>query len=342
MSEAAGSNLPLYFQESLSCYQHSRRVVALHDPGDIAMANDNSVFRLPGDAVIYARDVFERSRNFVTYRLWDGLERHRLDAWINNFKTDEERYFAAKILDALIYRSRAQAVAMMREMFQRKIPDLQRRRKISPELSKVYSALKGEKDPNLRIVPVLAPADPPTKSGYLVGRSLRRSLGFSNSWIVNGTRVPKLLASGRTIIFFDDFLGTGNQFTKFVRSRRLEASVESGQCIYASLTAHKRGLSKIRKIYPNLHLVTVEVLNNNHALFDAEGGSFPDSENTAATARCFYYEFLRKRRIGAKKRTRLGFGSLELLYAFEDAVPNNSLPILWWPQSDSWRPLFDR
>ena len=305
------------------------------------MANDNSVFRLPGDAVIYARDVFERSRHFVTYRLWDGLERNRLDAWINNFKTNEERYFAAKILDSLIYRSRAQTVAMMREMFQRKIPDLQRRRKISPELSKVYSALKGQKDPNLRIVPVLAPSDPPTKSGYVAGRSLRRSLGFSNSWIVNGTRAPGLLASGRTIIFFDDFLGTGKQFTKFVRSRRLEASVKSGRCIYATLAAHKKGLSKLRKIYPYLHLVTVEVLNNNHALFDAEGGSFPDSENTTAIARSFYYEFLRKRRIGTKK-IRLGFGSLELLYAFEDAVPNNSLPILWWPQSNSWQPLFDR
>jgi hypothetical protein len=39
---------------------------------------------------------------------------------------------------------------------------------------------------------------------------------------------------------------------------------------------------------------------------------------------------------------RRGYGHFELVYAFEHAAPDNSLPILWWRFAPGWQWLFDR
>ena len=65
----------------------------------------SNTFALPRDGIVYTDTVFSRSRDFISYDVWSGVELHRLDQWIANFRTEEERYFAAKVLDALIYRS---------------------------------------------------------------------------------------------------------------------------------------------------------------------------------------------------------------------------------------------
>ena len=80
-------------------------------------------FRLPADGDIYVDRVFTRCRDLIGYQLWAGLQRSRLDSWIGNFRTSEERYFAARVLDALIYRSEDQTIALLRQLFRRVIPD---------------------------------------------------------------------------------------------------------------------------------------------------------------------------------------------------------------------------
>ena len=112
--------------------------------------------------------------------------------------------------------------------------------------------------------------------------------------------------------------------------------------VYASLAGHERGIDQLRTAFPGIHIATVETLDNSHALFHAEGGSFPDGVNSAETARDFYYNLISDRRFNITGPDRRGFGHFEIVYAFQHAVPDNSLPILWWADSDRWRPLFDR
>jgi hypothetical protein len=59
-------------------------------------------------------------------------------------------------------------------------------------------------------------------------------------------------------------------------------------------------------------------------------------------ARDFYYDLLDERQIRIDGPDRRGFGHYEIAYAFQHAVPDNSLPILWWSHSEHWKPLFDR
>ena len=231
----------------------------------------------------------------------------------------------------------------MQQLFQRTIPDLQRQKKISTTLSKIYTSLRENIEPGIRVVPIIPPGESPTKSGPAVARNLRRGLHFSSRWFVNPELVPSTLSKGHVVIFFDDFLGTGSQFIEFIQEANLEDSIKSGRCLYTPLVGHKDGIQKLRNEFPELSVGVVEKLDDNHALFHNDAISFPDSENTTELARNFYYDLLEKYGINLGGRDRRGFGCFELVYAFEHAVPDNSLPILWWEDSsNNWKSLFTR
>lgn len=299
-------------------------------------------FRLPTDGSIYSNSIFTRCRELIGYQLWSGLEQHRLDAWITNFRTPEERYLAARVLDSLIYRSDAQTIALMRQLFCRVVPDCAREDRLSPQLNNCYFSLRGMGDPRIRVVPVIPPNSPPTKSGPTIARHLKRTLRFNEAWIIYPDDVKRQLQHADAFVFVDDFLGTGTQFNDFLADTGLAAYVSSSCFIYASLAAHSLGLSNLTQAFPDLHVVTVETLDDSHALFHDTGGSFPDEVNSCETAKQFYYDLLDDRGFNIVGPDRRGFGHFEIVYAFEHAVPDNSLPILWWNELPQWRPLFDR
>jgi hypothetical protein len=299
-------------------------------------------FRTPKDASVYSDTVFTRCRDLIGYELWSGLKRHRLDAWIANFKLPEERYFAAKVLDNLIYRSDNQTDALMRQLLTRVIPDYARRCGLPAQLKHVYKALQGHADPRVRVVPVIPLDAPPTKSGPVIVRNLKRALRLNEKWMVYPQEVPHLLGTVDVVLFIDDFLGTGDQFTRFLAATKLGTHLDDVCCLYCPLAAHVKGVQNLKDDIPKLHVVAVEQLDDSHALFHPKSGAFPDEVNSAEAATEFYYDLLKSRGIDINPGSRRGFGHFELAYAFEHSVPDNSLPILWWGDSPHWRPLFDR
>jgi hypothetical protein len=300
-------------------------------------------FRLPRDGSIYADKIFSRCRDLISYHFWSGMPQHRLDAWIANFRTPEERYFAARVLDALIYRSDDQTLALLRELITRVIPDYARIHGLPPQLQDMYLKLRSPSmDPGIRIVPVLPPGAAPTKSGVILARHLKRALKIKENWIIHPDTVPAAISDGHTIIFVDDFLGTGDQFTKFLKATKLVPVASSTCFIYGCLAAHEEGIGFLRKECPSVHVATVEKLDDSHALFHNSAGSFPDGINSVDCAKEFYYQLLDDRGFGIIGPNRRGFGHLEIVYAFEHSVPDNSLPILWWDHSSQWQHLFDR
>ncbi|MCA9216997.1 MAG: hypothetical protein KDB27_28205 [Planctomycetales bacterium] len=302
-----------------------------------------NTFNVPADGSIYAETIFERCRDLIGYQIWSGLQRSRLDAWVANFQTAEERYFAARVLDALIYRSDDQTIALLRHLLCRVVPDYARIGGLPASLRQVYYSLRDPKiDPRVRVVPVIPPGAPPTKSGPLIARHLKRALKISERWIIHPERVAHEVSSIDAVIFVDDFLGTGHQFGQFLADTGLSTYLTSSCFLYACLAGHKHGIDTLRRAFPDLHVATVENLDDSHAVFHAESGSFPDGVNSIETAKDFYYDLLDDRGITIVGQDRRGYGHLEIAYAFEHAVPDNSLPILWWDQSDSWNPLFDR
>jgi len=80
-------------------------------------------FVVPSDGPTFIEQVRIRCEDLVRCDIWADLSIQRLNQWWSNFRTDIERYFAACLLDSVIYRSEAQTVALMRQLVQRALPD---------------------------------------------------------------------------------------------------------------------------------------------------------------------------------------------------------------------------
>ena len=303
-------------------------------------------FQLPRDGLTYTQEIFARCRNLIDRDIWRDLELSRFRRWIANFKTNEEKYFAACVLDALMYRSQDQTLALIKQMLQRTLPDLMRSDPPGfpmPSDWRVALSTPGRvADPGVRLVTAVTQSDPPTKSAHHVGRLLKRHFRVSEEWIIKAWEIGEHVARGiRTFVFIDDFLGTGDQFEKFYN----EEAIHSHPNIYAAyvpLVAHISGVSHLNRQLPVVRVRSVEVLTDAHALFSPVSKYFDDGVNGPGSARDFYYSLLQDRGIDLKDPHRGGFGGLELAYIFEHAAPDNCLPILWWRHSPQWIPLFDR
>ncbi len=62
-------------------------------------------FRVPDGQEHFYSYIVEKTKSLISEKAWLEMEALTLDAWLQNFETDEEKYFAAHMLDALIFRS---------------------------------------------------------------------------------------------------------------------------------------------------------------------------------------------------------------------------------------------
>ena len=311
--------------------------------------NPNSAtqpLRLPTDWRVYISEIKDRSESLIHYHIWSGLHVIRLRAWMSNFITDEERYFAACILDFLIYRSEDQTLALIKQLFQRVLPDLSR---LDPVPGVAFNnweyafKYRSHSEPGVRLVAVVKETDPPTKSSHVIVRLMKRNLGFNEAWIIRPEDIRVALKQGvKSFFFVDDFLGTGDQFEKFVKKQSLQKVINTAYCAYVPLVAHEKGINRLRSNLPKLRVEAVEVLNNSHSVFHQECPCFNDGINTPEVAKEFYYNLLRDRGVQIPGPKRRGYGHLALAFSFSHASPNNALPILWWAKAPNWKPLFDR
>ena len=62
-------------------------------------------FKIPTGYERFANEVFARFRNLLDKNVFSGITKLTLREWESNFATDEERYLAAHLLDALILKT---------------------------------------------------------------------------------------------------------------------------------------------------------------------------------------------------------------------------------------------
>jgi hypothetical protein len=307
------------------------------------MTNSSVIFTVPRDGESYISHILERCSDLIDTKIWQGIEKSNIEAWLTNFHTVEEKYFAAVILDALMYRSRAQTISLLIQLFQRILPDLVLQlgiRTLDPDWIAALSQTSN--DPRIRIVPVIRDNDPPTKSGILIARLLKRHLRIKEKWMLWPWQVESAINKGVSVILFlDDFLGTGLQFRRFIRRMHLETTLSRANFIYSPLVAHGKGLENLRHKVPQVSYTAVEILQEQHQLFSEESDFFKDGSNTSNSARQFYKEFLNKHKLSNLGSMAYGYGKLGVVYAFDHATPNASLPLLWL-DTENWTPLFNR
>ncbi len=304
-------------------------------------------FSLPKDGDVFINQIIERCEGLIYAGIWEGLDTIRLHTWMNNFNTPTERYFAACVLDALIYRSRAQTVAMMRQLFQRSLPDILRTEppNVNTETD-WYQQLQLPmyiKDAHIRIIPVIRSMDPPSKSGPLICRIYRRELMLNQKLMIWPWQIDFAKSVGvNAFLFVDDFLGTGEQFSNFMKHFAISNKLSNMDAIYAPLVGHEDGIKCLQNSYPELRICAVEILDKRHSLFAKNSLWFQDENNTndPMSARLFYNKLVKDRNLPVSG-CETGVGDLGIAYGFEHATPDNCLPILWI-RTDNWEPLLER
>jgi hypothetical protein len=297
----------------------------------------NSSFVVPRDGPAYTSQVFDIAEQLIRAGIWSGLDRDRLRLWRKNYNSPEEQYFSACCLDRLLYRSDAQTLALMRHLWTRKLPMLQRLLD-GPGGSFWIDSLREGTDKQVRVIPVVDAAHV-TKSGYLIARLLEKRLRVKSRYIKAMSAATSV--QDGTIIFVDDFLGGGTQFAALLTMNDLLEPSKSVRLIYAPLVAYEDGIARLKRQLPNVTIVAGEVLDSSHRVLTSASDAFADGVNTPDTASRFYYDMLARH--GLKIMPAIGEAAhLGVAYAFEHAAPNNSLEIFWQSSAATWTPLFDR
>ena len=148
---------------------------------------------------IYINEVVSKCEVLVKSGLWDDHEKLRVRGWLNNFD-ESDKYIAAKLLDRFIYYSNRHTDSLLKA---------------------AYNSIGAEHDKSLCsmlesviFTPITGEVPNPTDSGHLICRKVRQLFNIPEEQIVNQADAIEYAKMGKTIIFLDDFVGSGQQFEK--------------------------------------------------------------------------------------------------------------------------------
>src|SRR5690606_37842441 len=137
--------------------------------------------------------------------------------------------------------------------------------KIEHDLSLVALLQNRWVDPLIRLVPVILDSDPPSKSGPLVMRRLKKEIGIADKWMIWPWQIKAAVDKGtKIIVLVDDMLGSGTQIEDFCNKEKLREVTGNAKVIYAPTVAHQAGIDHIKNVWPELNIVTSELLTEEH------------------------------------------------------------------------------
>lgn len=297
---------------------------------------------LPKSWQTYYHGIMERSHRLIDHNIWQGLDKTTLNIWLKNFTNNEEKFFSACLLDSLIYRPEAQTLSLVYDLLFRVInnkfyfshPNGKRGLNFPECIQSSYN------DPQVRLVAVGQPSvGSPGESSYEILRFMKRYFGVYEKWTIFPNQIEEAIDKGvNTLIFVDDFLGTGNQFCEFCQDIKLSNLPQDTYILYAPLVAHQTGIELIKKKYSFVHVCYTEYLSEKNLFFN---NFFSDSINTLSRSKLFYEDMIQKRDLMIGEDIYYGHGGLELSYGFQHGTPDNSIPLLWY-NADGWNALFKR
>lgn len=289
---------------------------------------------------ILIREALEKCEVLKKAGLWPNESRMRPRAWLENFD-DEDRSTAAYLLSKFTYYNNDLTERLLKASYQ----------SIGDELPKKESNSGGKLIDALEsaiFVPVSGEKPNPTDSGYLFCRKARQILRIPEERIKNLNESIEHAAKGNTVIFLDDFIGSGDQFLKswgrIHNSHSLKSLIEKNyfEAIYITLISTDYGLNEIKRNAPKVSICCPHILCKeatvNHILekYDSTSQKVEDLLEK-------YYPRLKPKDDYMYTTPYLKYGYKErgLMLGFDHSIPDATLPIFWSP-GDNWEPLIER
>ena len=269
---------------------------------------------------------------FSDVGIWPRKTDLNPELWLSNFQRDEERH-ALYLLNAFMYFS----TDLVNQIFSTSIRTIGRMMTGDQWTEFLDSVL---------VTLVTGEVPSVTDSGHVFTRKAR-ALGIPEDRIMSHEQVFSRIQSGfdRAVVFVDDFVGSGNQFIRTwdrtppnrYESFRALAIGSQTKFYYCPAFCTQLGLNRIKSDCPE---VTV---NPGVLIPDNYGALAPDSIIWPSQLRSTAENFLHSAsmRAGIAEDDWRGFASLGLTIAFEDSVPDATLPIMYW-EKNGWHPLMRR
>jgi hypothetical protein len=194
----------------------------------------------------------------------------------------------------------------------------------------------------------IANVDGESKSGASTARELanrlrpakRDHLARIDDW------VRRHLSDDALLVVVDDFAGSGETIVRGIRSsiktmrEEWQTLVKDGRVACCLLFSFAEARRRIQQEFPDMKVLTARVFDEGLMAFDPGAGIF-ESDAERALANEMAVDVGEQLYAGYP----LGVGRLGALVCFDNAIPNNTLPVFWSSGSvrgKQWTPLFPR
>lgn len=314
---------------------------------------------------VSTKDVLERKIAAFTETIWKGkVEGKHVKKWLENFEDDlgsspSEQINSLYLLSKFMYFGNEEVRELLKSLYRDKIkyPYVQEIRKshnntVDPT---TINPLLNDRLKKTRFIGVGNPSESGMHLLYYFRQEngLPKKLFWNSGEIFTMNKEGKFIFSDKNIdnyIFIDDLLGSGNQImdegTNDIVSN-IKMLDSSKNVKYVALFATEYGLNYLKKFSEFQNNVdSVFKLDDSYKCFEDNSRyfkeSYPEINKIFAKNLCLKYKHKFTKSSGRGFYNPIGHGSCQLLLGLFHNTPDNSLPIMWHSEGDSWTPIFNR
>lgn len=321
---------------------------------------------------------YDKQIEILNSTLWESRAlRPRVDEWLNNFKTDQEKEYALYMLSRLMFFNssniRHLLKSLYRDLFRYPlIEEIRRANGNTMDEHQIEYLYRKELD-NTRFLGV----GNPSESGVHLLYYFRQENRIPKHLFVNtddlviyekdmhGNLQPELREKFKDVkrfVFIDDLCGSGDQATNDTSNvkrcvNNLRVFAKDAKVSYLMLFGMTKGIEVVRNsgLYHDARAV-VE-LDDSYKCFSDQSRYFNDGIHNKDVAKDIAYRYGYKiwddflSLLGENEATRkviankhaLGYKGSQLLISMHHNTPDNTLPIIWFDEEESiWKPIFKR
>ncbi|KXY34997.1 phosphoribosyltransferase-like protein [Bacillus sp. FSL K6-0067] len=284
---------------------------------------------------------------FLSCKQWSGLNKSKINSWIENFPDDEKvMYFVHKLLNQIIYYSESDLKQMLFEgVFHRVLTNAVLKEQIKDNFIHPQHSLDFKLKQELKktlFVPLLD-AEAPYESGNQVTRILTQQLGVPTNQVVFSRNINSLHEHYERLIILDDCIGSGDQFRTFWE----ESIVNSGESLrewcqmnkveahYVVLVGYEDNINGLSVEMNDLQIHCVELLKEENRVFSNKS-AYWENENEMNEAKKLFQEIVNEYGIPL-----LGYRDMDFAIIMHLNIPDWSLPV-FWKSAPGWDILIER
>jgi hypothetical protein len=274
-------------------------------------------------------------------RQWDALQPDAVQRWLDNFPTDELRYYACRVLRGLLYYSERDVETLLREaLFHKVIGGIVRSEQRALSFGQFPSTLayNFRRTVERTLLVPLVVADSPAESSSEVTRIAQQRLDIPGSRICYPHQIPEQdFADIDNVVIVDDNLGSGDQFREFWTTYRGHRSSELARFLASAnasvfslvLVANAPALAALRDEFPEVAFCCAQELPSAWEVFGNSSVYWPDPEEQTEA------ETALEAHLGKFGIPLKGYGAMSYALILHRTVPDWCLPALW-QQAEDW------